>query len=133
MHQGNGGLRSRPRKSVCPCVYAQLIQSCSTLCDPMDCSPPSSSVHGILQARILQWVAMPSSRGSSQPRDQPHVFVSCIDRWILYHGDTWEALCALKLTLRQERGHNTKGGHKILTNITFTPQFNKWEFIVQKC
>ena len=46
-----------------------LTQSYPTLCNPMDCSPPGSSVHGILQARILEWVAMPSSRGSSQPRD----------------------------------------------------------------
>ena len=45
---------------------SRVTQSCPTLCDPMDCSPPSSSVHGILQARILEWVAMPSSRGSSQ-------------------------------------------------------------------
>ena len=45
-------------------------QSCPALCDPVDCSPPGSSVHGILQARILEWVALPSSRGSSQPRDQ---------------------------------------------------------------
>ena len=44
--------------------------SCLTLCDPMDCTPPDSSVHGILQARILEWVAMPSSKGSSWPRDQ---------------------------------------------------------------
>ena len=45
----------------------------------MDCNLPGSSVHGILQARILEWVAMPSSRGSSQPRDQTRVFyVSCI-------------------------------------------------------
>ena len=50
-------------------VCAKLLQLCSTLCDPMDCSPPGSSVHGILQARMLEWVAMPSSRGSSQPRD----------------------------------------------------------------
>ena len=42
---------------------------CPTLCDPVDCGPPGSSVHGILQARILGWVAMPSSRGSSQLRD----------------------------------------------------------------
>ena len=42
--------------------------------DPMDCGPPGSSVHGILQARILEWVTMPSSRGSSQPRDRTHVF-----------------------------------------------------------
>ena len=43
-------------------MCAQLLQSCPTLCDPMDCSPPGSSVHGILQARILNWVAMSSSR-----------------------------------------------------------------------
>ena len=54
-------------------------QSCLTLCDPMDCSPPGSSVHGILQARTLQWVVMPSSRGSSQPRNQTRSsWVSCI-------------------------------------------------------
>ena len=46
-----------------------IAQSCRTLCNPMDCSLPGSSVHRIFQARILEWVAMPSSRGSSQPRD----------------------------------------------------------------
>ena len=51
------------------CVRAKLLQSCPTLCDPMDCSPPGSSVHGAFQARILEWVAMPSSIGSSQSRD----------------------------------------------------------------
>ena len=50
------------------------IQSCLTLCDPMDCSPPGSSVHGILQARILEWIAIPFSRESSQPTDQTWVF-----------------------------------------------------------
>ena len=58
------------------CVHAQLIQLCPTLCNCMDCSPPGSSVHGISQARILKWVAMPSSRGPSQPRDRTHV--SCV-------------------------------------------------------
>ena len=53
-----------------------VAQSCPTLCDPMDCSPPASSVRGILQARILAWVAMSSSRASSQPRDGTQV--SCI-------------------------------------------------------
>ena len=48
-----------------------VAQSCLTLCNPMDCSPPGSSVHGILQARIPEWVAMPSSRGSSRPEDPP--------------------------------------------------------------
>ena len=45
------------------CAYVKLLQLCLTLCNPMDCSPPGSSVHGILQTRILEWVAMPSSRG----------------------------------------------------------------------
>ena len=48
-------------------------QSCLTLCEPMDCSPPGSSIHGILQARILEWVAISFSRGSLQPRDQTQV------------------------------------------------------------
>ena len=52
--------------NVCAC---ELFQSCPTLCDPMNCSPPSSSVYGILQVRILERVATPSCRGSSQPRD----------------------------------------------------------------
>ena len=52
--------------SVSPgCVRGRSLRSCPTLCDPTDCSPPGSSVPGILQARILEWVAMPSSRGSS--------------------------------------------------------------------
>ena len=57
----------------------------SASCDPMDCSLPGSSVYGILQARILEWVAMPSSRGSSSPRDG-----TCIGRQVLYHFTTWE-------------------------------------------
>ena len=66
------------QNSEAPMCFAWLVlclvtQSCLTLCDPMDCSPPGSSVHGILQARILEWVAMPSSGESSQPRDQTQV------------------------------------------------------------
>ena len=48
-----------------------VVQSCPTLCDPMDCSPPGSSVHGIFQARILERVASPFSKGSSHPRIEP--------------------------------------------------------------
>ena len=54
----------------CACLHAESLQSCLTLCDPMDYSPPGSSTHGILQARILEWVAMPSSVGSSPPVDR---------------------------------------------------------------
>ena len=50
-------------------MCAKSLQSCLTLCDPVDCSPPGFSVHGISQARILEWIAIPFSRGSSQPRD----------------------------------------------------------------
>ena len=48
-----------------------VSQSCLTLCNPMDCSLPGSSVHGILQARILEWIAIPFYRGCSQPRIEP--------------------------------------------------------------
>ena len=52
------------------CSASQL---CPTLCNPIDCSPPGSSVHGIFQARVLEWAAIPFSRGSSLPRDQTRV------------------------------------------------------------
>ena len=58
------------------CMHAKSLQLCPTLCDPMDGSPPGSSVCGILHARILEWVTTPSSRGSYQLRDQSRV--SCI-------------------------------------------------------
>ena len=67
-------------------------QSCPALCNLMDCSPPGSSVHGIFQARILEWVAISTSRCSFQPRDQTHIScVSCISRRMLYHWSAWEA------------------------------------------
>ena len=70
-------------------------QSCSTLCDSMDYSPPGSSVHGIFQARIREWVAISPFRRSSQPWDQIHISsVSCIGRQTLYHWATWEAVSA---------------------------------------
>ena len=68
----------------------EVAQSCPTLCDPMDCSPPGSSVHGILHARVLEWGAISFSRGSSRPRDGTQV--SCIaGRWFNIWG-TREAL-----------------------------------------
>ena len=68
------------------CMHAMLLQSCLTLCDPMDCSLPDSSVHGSLQARILEWVAMPFSRGSSWPRGRIHIsYTSSVGPHVLYH------------------------------------------------
>ena len=62
-----------------PSITCSVAQSCPTLCDPVDCSPPGSSVHGILQARVLGWVVISSSRGSSPPRDWTHV------SWVSLH------------------------------------------------
>ena len=64
-----------------------VTQSCLTLCDPMDCSPPGSSLPGIFQARILEWVAIPFSRGPSWPRDWILHLLFC--RWILYLLSHW--------------------------------------------
>ena len=80
-----------PGVCVSLCVCPQLLSHCWLFCNPMDYSPPGSSVHGISHARILQWVDISSSIGSSHPRDWTHVScISCIDRWILYHWATWE-------------------------------------------
>ena len=65
------------------CCACLVIKLCPVLCNPVEYSPPGSSVHGIFQARILGWVAISYSRGSSQPRDWTLIF--CIGRWILYH------------------------------------------------
>jgi len=65
-----------------PPVKVLVAQSCLTLYDPIDCSQPGSSVHGVFQARIMEWAAIPFSRGSSQPRSNPGLLYC---RRILYH------------------------------------------------
>ena len=65
--------------SVCVLVWARVRAcSCLTLCDPKDCSPPDSSIHGDLQVRILEWVAISFSKESPQPRDQTHCQVDSL-------------------------------------------------------
>ena len=78
------------RHDVCECTKS--LRSCQILCNPKDHSPPGSSVHGMLQARVLEWVAIPIGiqtfppEESYQPRDQTHIsYVSCIGRLVLYH------------------------------------------------
>ena len=84
--------------------YAKSLQLCLTFWDPMDCNPPGSSVHGILQARILEWVVISFSRGSSRPRDQICIPCgSCIGRQILYHCATWEAPILLLILRHLQR------------------------------
>ena len=63
------------------------VQSCLTICHPMDCGLPGFSVHGVSQPRIVEWVAISFSRASTQPRDW--TWVSCIGRWILHHWAAW--------------------------------------------
>ena len=103
---------------VC-CLVSELYP---TLLWPHGCRLPGSSVYGISQARILEWVAIPFSRGCSWPRDQtPVPCVSCIGRWILYHWATWEAP-----TVAQEHPYYTADLWKIQTWIhrsTYTPFF----------
>ena len=69
-------------------IRALVAQLCPTLCDPMDCNPPYSSVHVILQAKLLEWVSMPFSRGLSQPQGSNPGLLYC--QWILYHLTTRE-------------------------------------------
>ena len=104
-------LAVRPN-SLCYTILraCSVTQSCPTLCDLMDCSLPGSSVHGIFQARILEWVAISFSRGSYQPRDQTHI---CSGRQILYHWTTWEA-------------------HTILNDILFLCRQASWHKVSQK-
>ena len=77
--------------SICNWLFpkhgaAKLLQSCPTLCTLIDCHPPGSSVGGIFQARILEWVAVSFSSESTQPRDRTCVpYISCIGRQVLYH------------------------------------------------
>ena len=74
-------------------VCVLVVQLCLTLCDPMDCSSLGSSVHGILQARMLEWVAIPSSRGSSQPREWTwvsHIAGGFFTIWATRRAPIWD-------------------------------------------
>ena len=74
-------------------AFVQFLSLVRLFCDPVNCSPPGSTLHGSSQARILEWVATSFSRGSSQPRYPTNI--SCIGRQILYHWDTREFLLFL--------------------------------------
>ena len=77
-------------------MRAKSLQLCLTLCEPMDCRLPGSSVHGILQTRILEWVPFCFSRGPSRPRDP--TCISYTGRRVLYHWVSREALSTFKTT-----------------------------------
>ena len=107
-------------------VYFQV---CPTLCHPMDCSPQGSFVHGILQARILEWVVISSSRGSSWPRNRMFIFfISCIGRWILHHWAIREApLLPLTLAKRFTRIKLEAGAESCTTlHPSHCPVLSEW-------
>ena len=132
------GRKTKPRKTSCFCAQLRL-----TLCNPMDCSPSGSSVHGNHQARILEWVATSYSRGCSRPRERTHI--SCVGRWTqtlappgkllsafkhvkwgLWKGDT-KGSCTIALYCKQIRSgqedqHRTRGEGK---RTDWNTQFRK--------
>ena len=111
----HGIAKSRTQWSDLACMAVLSWESVShsvvsDSCNPMDCSPPGSSAHGILQARILEWVAMSYSMGSSQPKDQTcisHVF--CIGRQVLYHLSHQGSLDSTWLVAKTRTKHSIQG------------------------
>ena len=97
--------------SSCVCIHS-VAKLCLTLCNPMGYSPPGSSVHGISQPRILEWVTIPFSRGSSRSRDRTHI--SCTGRQVLHHlshlGSSYEAasLCQVPSGLQEYKGEHSR-------------------------
>ena len=86
-------------------ICAQSLQVRLTFCDPMHCSLPGSSIHGILQVRILEWVAISFSRGSSPPRNQTHGLLNC--RQILYRlsyeGSPMSTILQYKIKIKDKK------------------------------
>ena len=111
-----------PDWSACPILLAAVLcwvtLSCPTLCDPMDGSPPGSPDHVILQARILEWVAMPSTRGSSQPRDQTQVSLIA---------GRFFAMRAIKTTIKLFHSHALKSCNDFLLPVSYLTSLSvKW-------
>ena len=99
----------------------------STLCDPMDCSVPGSSFHGIVQARILEWVAIPFSRGCSSPRDQTHV--SCTTDVFFTIWATWEALAVIVQSLSHVQFFVTLWAAAHQASLSFIISWNLLRFM----
>ena len=119
---------------MCVCVCVIVTQSCPTLCSPINCSPPGSFVHGILQARILEWVALPFARGSSQIKDRTwvsHTESTFFTIWAILESRRsrevlrWVLLlplCYFLSQIRQESFHRSKGMNKV-SSVSFWLDF----------
>ena len=130
--------------------HAKLLQSCPALCDSMNCSLPGFSVHGIFQARKLEWVTIFYSGGSSRPRDPTSIsYVSCIGRRVLYHlhhqgshdwlkslshvrlfGTPWAVACQVPLSMGFSR-QEYWSGLPFQAWVKY-PSLNCWSFIGQE-
>ena len=117
-------------------VKSEVAQSCPALCDPMDCSLPDFSVHGIFQARVLEWVAIPFSRGSSRPRGWTRVFCIVGRRFTLWATRKLLFFHTLRLSLMKKLtgGLQSMGslgvGHDWATSLslfTFMHWRRKWQ------
>ena len=98
------------------CVCAKLIQSCPILCDPMDCNPPGSSVHGLLQVKIMEWIAMPSSMGWN-PRLLCLLQVSSYSKMAVWGGLTYSC--------EKKRGQKHRRKGKIKASKCRVPKNSK--------
>ena len=105
-------------KEIALTDVSEVSQSCLTLCDPMDCSLPDSSVHGIFQARILEWVAISSPRASSWPRDQTWIFKPGSP---VLHADSLLSELPGKPCKRGKEGQKTTRLRKQLTMAIVSP------------
>ena len=113
---------------LCTCMHEQL---CLTLCDPMDCSPPGSSVYGICQARILEWVAISFSRGSFQLRGRTYITcVPCISRYFLYMRSPFDILFLAKGLSRvfsRNKFEGISSAFSLLYSPTLTSIHDYWK------
>ena len=99
--------KSKPPTEWKTVLYAKSLQSCPTLCDSMNCSPPGSSVHRVLQASILEWVNVSSSRGSTWPRDWTLTScTSCLGRCTTTE-PPWKPLLTSRKCTSKPQGHVT--------------------------
>ena len=118
---GQGGL--------CVCACAKLLQPCPTLCDPMDCSPPCSSAHGILQARILEWVVISSPGDIPDPGMEPVSLMSpALALGFFTTRTTWEAqgvLGALQLASTYSRRNIYTGKKSVMGSGSSRRTWNK--------
>ena len=101
-------------------TVVSVVQLCPTLCDPIGCSPPGAFVHGISQARILQWVAIASSRASPQPRDQTRI--SGIGRQLLYHQSTRET-ASVRVRFKSLSATYVAGEGPLASSLSFRPRW----------